>query len=165
MNVDLPTSTDTPMGRCLTEWKAFLRGEPDALERIVADDAVLHSPVLYKPQRGKDLVIFYLTGASMAFPGDANSSGSAPAKTYPHPELGEWDGKFRYVRTVIGERDAVLEFETVMDGTYVNGADMITCDDDGRITDFKVMVRPLRALDAVRNLMTAALDQIKEPTP
>jgi hypothetical protein len=62
---------------------------------------------------------------------------------------------------VIGERDAVLEFETTMRGTYVNGVDMITCDDDGLITDFKVMVRPQKAVEAVRERMMAALEQLK----
>jgi hypothetical protein len=62
---------------------------------------------------------------------------------------------------VVGEHDAVLEFETVMKGTYVNGIDLIRCDDEGLICDFKVMIRPLRALDAVRELMVAALGELE----
>ena len=150
----------TPIERCLATWHEFLRGDREALDRALADDAVLHSPVLFTPQVGKELVKLYLTGASMSFGGDRETAG-APKR---HPDGGEWDGRFRYVREVRGERDAILEFETTMKGTYVNGVDMITCDDDGRIVDFKVMVRPLQAMEAVREMMMAALEQLKPPS-
>jgi len=68
-----------------------------------------------------------------------------------------WDGRFRYVREVTGGHDAVLEFETTLAGKYVNGVDMIRCDDDGRIVDFKVMIRPLQAVNAIHEHMRAAL--------
>ena len=86
---------------------------------------------------------------------------SSSSPTFRHPAGGEWDGRFRYIRFVLGERDAILEFETVMAGRYVNGVDMITCDDDGKIVDFKVMVRPMQAVDAVRELMLRALEQLQ----
>lgn len=159
MTVDIRTSPDTPLGRALSVWHEFLAGDRGALERVIAPDAVLHSPVLFKPQHGKDLVIMYLTGASMTFVGDGRAGGEA--RTFTHPSGEQWDGRFRYVRAIHGERDAVLEFETVMAGKYVNGVDLITCDDDGLITDFKVMVRPLQAVEAVREQMMAALEQIR----
>jgi hypothetical protein len=148
----------TPIETCLATWHEFLRGDREALDRVLADDAVLHSPVLFTPQVGKETVKLYLTGASMTFGGE--SDGTATSEPKRHPSGGEWDGRFRYVREVLGERDAVLEFETTMRGTYVNGVDMITCDDDGKIVDFKVMVRPQKAIDAVREMMMAAVEQL-----
>lgn len=175
MTVDIRTSTDTPLGKALAVWHEFLTGDRSALERVIADDAVLHSPVLFKPQHGKELVTMYLTGASMTFVGSAKPGQGAPGdntaeggatetRTFKHPSGGEWDGRFRYVRAIHGERDAVLEFETVMAGKYVNGVDLITCNDDGLITDFKVMVRPQQAVEAVREMMFAAIQQIQGTT-
>ena len=175
MTVDIRTSTDTPLGKALAVWHEFLTGDRSALERVIADDAVLHSPVLFKPQHGKELVTMYLTGASMTFVGSAKPGQDAPGdntaeggatetRTFKHPSGGEWDGRFRYVRAIHGERDAVLEFETVMGGKYVNGVDLITCNDDGLITDFKVMVRPQQAVEAVREMMFAAIQQIQGTT-
>ena len=175
MTVDIRTSTDTPLCKALAVWHEFLTGDRSALERVIADDAVLHSPVLFKPQHGKELVTMYLTGASMTFVGSAKPGQDAPGdntaeggatetRTFKHPSGGEWDGRFRYVRAIHGERDAVLEFETVMAGKYVNGVDLITCNDDGLITDFKVMVRPQQAVEAVREMMFAAIQQIQGTT-
>ena len=148
----------TPIENALTGWHEFLRGDREALDRVLADDAVLHSPVLFRPQAGKETVKLYLTGATMTFGG---SGGSTAETTHRHPDGSEWDGRFRYIREVIGERDAVLEFETTMGGAYVNGVDMISCNDEGLITDFKVMIRPQKAVEAVREKMMAALEQLK----
>ena len=157
------SETPTPMETCLNVWHEFLTGDRAALDRVLADDAVLHSPVLFKPVHGKELVQLYLTGASMTFVGDESAGGGAAPSGDGTASAGDgdWDGRFRYVRTVVGERDAVLEFENTMAGKYVNGVDMITCNDDGLIVDFKVMVRPRQALEAVRELMSAALDTLQ----
>jgi hypothetical protein len=72
---------------------------------------------------------------------------------------------FRYVRELAGERDAVLEFETELDGLVVNGVDLIRWNDEGRITDFKVMVRPHKALEALMARMAAALQAGRPPAP
>jgi len=106
-----------------------------ALDTLLAEDVVFHSPVVHTPQRGKALARMYLSAALQVF--------SDPA--------------FRYVREVVGERDAVLEFETEIDGVLVNGVDLLRWNEDGRIVDFKVMLRPLKALDAVRQRMAALL--------
>ena len=71
MTVDIRTSIDTPLGKALAIWHEFLTGDRSALERVIAEDAVLHSPVLFRPQHGKELVMMYLTGASMTFVCDA----------------------------------------------------------------------------------------------
>ncbi|HYC46626.1 MAG TPA: hypothetical protein VED01_14225 [Burkholderiales bacterium] len=65
---------------------------------------------------------------------------------------------FRYVREVIGPRDAVLEFEAEIDGIHINGVDMIHWNEDGRIDDFKVMIRPLKAVNLLHGLMRAMLE-------
>ena len=164
-------STDpSPIDQCLNRWHAVLSGDRGVLETLVGDDAVFRSPIVYTPQRGRDLVLLYLTGASLTFGGDG---ASGPPVAGPRPDTGgaaraattdpdgrPWDGRFRYVRTVTGTHDAVLEFETTMQGTYVNGVDMIRCDDAGMIVDFTVMIRPLQAVHKVHQVMAAALDEL-----
>ena len=108
--------TSTPIGSCLSAWHQLFLGQSDALDHVLADDVVLHSPVLFRPIVGKEIVSLYLTGAYMTFVAGATTD-EAPAATGGDT----WDGSFRYVRVVTGERDAVLEFETTMAGKYVNG--------------------------------------------
>lgn len=93
------------------------------------------SPVVHTPQRGRALVVAYLGAAFSVF--------GSPS--------------FRYLREIVGERDAVLEFETEIDGVLVNGVDMLRWDDAGRIVEFKVMVRPLKAILAVHAKMAETL--------
>ena len=101
------------------------------LDSLLADDVVLHSPVVHTPIAGKPTVRMYLAAALQVFANDS----------------------FRYVREVVGEREAVLEFETLIDGITVNGVDMIRWDEAGRIVDFKVMVRPLKAIQLIHQKM------------
>lgn len=123
----------------LERWHEVVRTRnPALLNQVLAEDAVFHSPILFKPQQGRDLVALYLTGAMHVI---ANPS-------------------FRYVREVVGDLDAVLEFETVIDDVHVNGVDMITWNDQGRISDFKVMVRPLKAVTVVHQRMAELLQQL-----
>lgn len=105
------------------------------LDALLADDAVFHSPVVHTPQVGKAITKAYLTAAFHVFFNDS----------------------FRYVRELMGERDAVLEFEVLMDGIVVNGVDMIRWNDDGKITEFKVMLRPLKAVNLIHQKMAAML--------
>jgi ketosteroid isomerase-like protein len=173
-----PAPAPSPIARCLDAWHSVITGGGHAaLDSLVAEDAVFLSPVVYTPQRGKALVVRYLTGAMMTFGGDAPGSpdagvtrgaGGADRATAAgttgvaagDSEGTEWDGRFRYVRRLLDTHDAVLEFETTMGSTYVNGVDMIRCDDDGRIVEFKVMIRPLQAVNAVHELMARALDAL-----
>ena len=71
---------------------------------------------------------------------------------------------FRYVREVVGEFDAVLEFVTEVDGVQVNGVDMISWNHDNRITDFKVMLRPMRAIELIRTRMAELLQAAEQTT-
>ena len=108
----------------------------DALSQWLADDAVFYSPVVHTPQRGKALVIGYLAAAFSVL---ANE-------------------RFRYVREIIGPQDALLEFETEIDGIVINGVDLIKWNDAGRVVEFKVMVRPLKAIQLVHQRMAAMLE-------
>ena len=105
------------------------------LEAILADDAVFHSPIVHTPQVGKAITQRYLTAAFGVF----------------------FNETFRYVREVAGERDAVLEFRVEIEGISVNGVDMIQWDGDGKIVEFKVMIRPLKAINLIHQKMAAML--------
>lgn len=111
-------------------------GNPDGLDELLADDAVFHSPVLFKPQHGKALTQLYLSAAFQVL----------------------FNGSFRYVREIVGERDAMLEFECEIDGIVINGVDIIRWDSSGKITEFKVMLRPLKAIMLVKDKMAAMLE-------
>jgi SnoaL-like domain len=105
------------------------------LDGLLADDVVFHSPVVYTPQAGKAITQKYLSAAFEVF----------------------FDDSFRYVRELKGERDAILEFEVKIEGISVNGCDMIKWNDAGRITEFKVMIRPLKAVNLIHQKMAAML--------
>lgn len=125
----------------LARWRdvAAAGSKPDELATIMREDAVFLSPVVHTPQKGRPIVVAYLTAAGKTLGNDS----------------------FRYVREVVGEGTVVLEFETEMDGILVNGIDMISFDDDGLITEFKVMVRPLKAINKVWEMMAAQLERQK----
>jgi hypothetical protein len=108
---------------------------PGGLESLLADDAVFVSPVVHTPQRGKAVTQAYLTAAFQVF----------------------FNPSFRYVREIIGPSDAMLEFETEIDGIIVNGVDIIRWDGSGKIVEFKVMVRPLKAMNLIHQRMAARL--------
>ena len=120
----------------IARWHDYVeRREPALLEALIADGAVFQSPAVHKPQEGKAVTIKYLTAAMIVLGAES----------------------FRYLGEWIGESSAVLEFEAEVDGLIVNGVDMIWWDEAGRITRFKVMVRPLKALHAVIERMRAEL--------
>ncbi|HTP71840.1 MAG TPA: nuclear transport factor 2 family protein [Burkholderiaceae bacterium] len=108
----------------------------DDLGAWLADDVVFHSPVVHTPQRGKALTMGYLTAALGVLGNE----------------------RFRYVREIIGPQDALLEFETEIDGIVINGVDLIRWNDAGRVVDFKVMVRPLKAVNLLHQRMAAMLE-------
>lgn len=123
--------------RGLAAWHAYMAGggDPEALKALLADDAVFHSPVVHTPQQGRDKVFAYLHAASHA--------------------LGVDD--FRYLREIVDGDQAMLEFTTVLDDIQINGVDIIRWNGDGKIIDFKVMVRPLKAINKVWEKMAAIL--------
>lgn len=140
-----------PIQQCVENWHRHLRGElPGGLDAILAEDVVFLSPIVFTPQRGKDLTKLYLNAA-----GATLGEGAKPGTG------GEPASKFRYVKQVLSGQHAVLEFETVLDGKYVNGIDLLTCNDEGRITEFKVMIRPLQAINLLHQQMAAMLKQMQ----
>ena len=131
----------SPAAKGLKRWHEVIEGgsEPAALTNIMREDAVFHSPVVHTPQKGRPIVVAYLTAAGQTLGNDS----------------------FQYLREVVDGNTAVLEFQTEMDGIQVNGIDMINFDDEGLITDFKVMVRPLKAVNKVWEMMGAQLERMK----
>jgi hypothetical protein len=138
------------MNETLRTWhRAVKEKDSGALDDLLADDVVFHSPVVHTPQRGKALTKLYLSAAFMLLANDT----------------------FAYVREVIGEYDAMLEFTVEVQGVHINGIDMIRWNADGQIVDFKVMLRPLKAINLMHGLMQQMFDQlsnkkeVSEPKP
>jgi hypothetical protein len=122
----------------ITRWIAIIEnGRTDALEALLADDAVFFSPAVFTPQEGRDKTAMYLKAAAKVF---GNSD-------------------FHYVEQWYEERSAILEFAATIDGIYVNGIDMIHWNDDEQIVSFKVMLRPLKALQTIIPAMAELLQQ------
>ena len=141
----------------VADWHRYLRGElPGGLDDLLHDDVVFYSPIVFTPQEGKALTTLYLQAAAQTLPGDGSASpaGSAADSSERPP------GAFRYTKQVWSGDTAVLEFETTVEGTYVNGVDIIRCDDDGKIVEFKVMIRPLQAVNLVHAQMKAMLESM-----
>jgi hypothetical protein len=137
----------------IERWHAHLRGElPGGLDELLDDDVVFFSPIVYTPQAGKAITRMYLEAAGQTLPGDAPSSGSGD---------GSSPGRFRYTKQVLAGDTAVLEFETTVEGKYVNGVDIIRCNDEGRIVEFRVMIRPLQAINLVHAQMKAMLEKMQ----
>ncbi|MBR0691643.1 nuclear transport factor 2 family protein [Bradyrhizobium lablabi] len=120
----------------LDTWYAYMKSHDNAaLWDLLHPDAVFESPVVHTPQRGRDVTFKYLTSAARVLGG--------PTFKY----TGEWTNG----------TGAVLEFESVIDGIRINGVDIISFDADGRIAHFKVMVRPLKAINLLHRLMADEL--------
>jgi hypothetical protein len=124
----------------LDSWYGYMKSQDRAEARkalwdLLHPDAVFESPVVHSPQRGRDITFKYLSSAEKVLGG--------PGFTY----VGEWRS----------ESGAVLEFNNVIDGIEINGVDIISFDPEGRITNFKVMVRPLKAINMLHRLMAEQL--------
>ncbi|MGB5325851.1 MAG: nuclear transport factor 2 family protein [Pseudomonadales bacterium] len=128
------------MSQALETWHRLAASRDVALlDSILADEAVFHSPIVHTPQIGKEITSKYLKAAFHVLFGDT----------------------FKYVRELVGERDAVLEFVVEIDGIFVNGVDMITWNEEGQIIEFKVMVRPLKAINLLHEKMMMELQESK----
>lgn len=120
------------MNSNLATWhEVIFNQDRTKLLEILADDVVFYSPVVHTPQKGKQLTFMYLSAAFVVFFNDT----------------------FKYVREVVNETETLLEFEVEIDGILVNGIDMISWDDEGKITSFKVMIRPLKAMNLIHAKM------------
>jgi hypothetical protein len=124
------------MSNALAAWHQIVADRsPRGLADLLADDVVFYSPIVHTPQVGKAITTQYLAAALHVFGNDT----------------------FRYVREVVGARDAVLEFLVELDGITVNGVDMLRWNDAGRLTEFKVMLRPLKAINLIHQKMASQL--------
>ena len=127
----------------LAAWHELLASRnARGLSALLADEVVFHSPVVHTPQLGRQATAQYLAAAFQVF----------------------FNASFKYVREIVGPNDAVLEFQVEIDGITVNGVDMITWNAVGKIVDFKVLIRPLKAINLIHQKMAAML-QGAAPTP
>ena len=132
-----------------------MRGElANGLDVLLDDDVVFYSPIVYTPQVGKEITKLYLQAAGQTLPGE----NSSPQNTNDSLK------RFRYTKEVLAGNTAVLEFETTVEGKYVNGVDIITCNDAGKIIEFRVMIRPLQAINLVHKQMGEMLERLNTPT-
>jgi len=143
------------------QWHRYLAGElPGGLDDLLDEDVVFYSPIVFTPQRGRAVTSRYLQAAAVALPGDPDAAGATGGSS----PGGDDSRAFRYTKKVLDGDTAVLEFETTIDGKYVNGVDIIRCNDAGRIVEFRVMIRPLQAVNAVHAQMAATLEGM-QPSP
>ena len=125
----------------LERWHQGLESQDsNFLDEILDDSCVFTSPIVFKPIEGKEMSKLYLMGAGQTFDME----------------------RFKYVRELVDGLDTVLEFETYIDDISVNGVDIIRWNEEGRITDFKVMIRPLQAISALQKKMSEALESFNK---
>ncbi|MET0540434.1 MAG: nuclear transport factor 2 family protein [Variovorax sp.] len=130
------TSATTTADTVLATWHRLVRGrDTRGLDDLLAEQVVFYSPVVHTPQIGKAVTTQYLRAAFHVF----------------------FDPTFRYLRETVAADHAVLEFQVDIDGISVNGVDMISWDATGKIVVFKVMVRPLKAINLIHQKMAAML--------
>ena len=134
----------------IKKWHDHIKGDfPGGFDELLADDVIFYSPIVFSPQKGKDLTTLYLMAAGNTFGGDQSRDGTLQ------------ESSFRYTKEVLDGNQAILEFETQIDGKYVNGVDIITFNDEGKISEFKVMIRPLQAVNIIHEKMQEMLKQFK----
>ncbi|MGJ5176044.1 nuclear transport factor 2 family protein [Bradyrhizobium oligotrophicum] len=127
----------------LDGWYGYMRShDHGALWELLHPDAVFESPVVHTPQRGRDITFKYLASAEKVLGGPG----------------------FKYVREWRNATGAVLEFENEIEGIRLNGVDIISFDHAGLITHFKVMVRPLKAINLLHRLMEEQLAAMSKPS-
>ena len=137
----------------IEKWYEVIKSDnPDKYDEVLAEDCVFYSPVVYTPQRGREITKMYLMAAGGVFGGE-----DSPKKILNEKST----SKFKYIKEIIGENSAVLEFETEIDGIYVNGIDLISWNEENKITEFKVIVRPLQAVNKLHQQMQDMLERMK----
>ena len=122
----------------------------EKLDELLDDDVVFYSPVVFTPQKGKEITKLYLAAAGGVFSSDKDKQETQPKES-----------KFKYIKEIVQDNYACLEFETEINGIYVNGIDLITWNEENKITEFKVLVRPLQAVNTLHQMMGEMLDKLK----
>jgi len=133
--------TEASLPPALRKWhEVVVSRDPLVLHDLLHHDVVFHSPVVHTPQIGRAICFQYLMGAMTVL----NTN------------------QFKYLREIVGQREALLEFATEVEGIQINGVDLISWDCNHQITDFKVMLRPLKAVNLVHQKMGEMLQKIAE---
>ena len=134
----------------IKQWHDFTHGNfHGGLDTLLADDIIFYSHVVFTPKESKELAKLYLMAAGNTFGGDdAKKNGDIE------------DSSFRYTKEVLSGNQAILEFETKIEGKYVNGVDIISFNEDGKISEFKVMIRPLQAVNIIHMQMQKMLAEL-----
>tara|TARA_S200000501_G_scaffold368824_1_gene407267 strand:- start:100 stop:480 length:381 start_codon:yes stop_codon:yes gene_type:complete len=123
----------------IKEWHEIVKsGNTESLSSIIDSDCIFYSPVVFTPQKGKELTIKYLSAAALVF----------------------GDDSFKYIKEVINEKNACLEFELKLNGIEINGVDLISWNDKNKISEFKVLIRPLKGVQLIHELMGGTLERI-----
>ena len=123
----------------IQKWHEVLENDDQGLlENLIADDAVFSSPVVFTPMEGKEITMMYLSAAGQSFNME----------------------KFQYTKEIHDGMNSVLEFETYIDDISVNGVDIIEWNEEGKISNFKVMIRPFKAVQKVQENMVEALESL-----
>ena len=132
------TTTPATPPPVIARWLDFMSNpESTDLAELLDEDVVFYSPAVFTPQAGRAKTTAYLRAAEKVFA----------------------DADFRYLEHWYSERSAVLQFTANLDGTVVEGIDMIAWNDAGKITSFKVMVRPLKGLQSLIPRMAQLLTE------
>ena len=123
----------------IQKWHEVLKNDDQGLlENLIADDAIFSSPVVFTPMEGKEITMMYLSAAGQSFNME----------------------KFKYTKEIHDGMNSVLEFETYIDDISVNGVDIIEWNEEGKIVNFKVMIRPFKAVQKVQHKMVEALESL-----
>lgn len=135
-------NNQTQMKNALKIWHLFtISKDPKLLEELLADDVVFYSPVVHTPQEGKRMCTGYLMAALMV--------------------LGDDKSDFKYENEVVNDTNAILEFTAIIDGIAINGVDMIHINEEGKVDRFKVMIRPLKAINLIHQKMGEILKKMQ----
>ena len=138
----------------LEKWYEVMKSNNfEKLDYLLADDVVFYSPVVFTPQKGKEITKMYLMAAGGVFGGSQNKDKSSRDK--------DDKSTFRYIKEIMDEKSALLEFELEMEGVYINGVDLISWNEEGKIKEIKVIVRPLQAINMLHQKMQAMLESMK----
>ena len=134
-------------------WHQAMKSKDASIwNELLDDNVVFHSPVVFTPQKGKKITMMYLMAATGVF-GSADNESSLS-------ESMQAKSKFHYVNEIVGETSALLEFESEIEGTYINGADLLKWNENNKLTEVKVMVRPLQAVNMLHQKMKAMLESM-----
>ena len=136
----------------IDKWHKLIKSnDTDKFDELLDENCTFFSPVVFTPIKGREMTKMYLMAAGGVF-------GEGPTKAKGEESISK---PFKYIKEVIDKNSAVLEFESTIDGIYINGIDLVSWNDEGKITEFKVIVRPLQAVNKLHEQMQNMLEKMK----